>query len=53
MRIADYFKTGEPPPGLTDDERAYVDGIMAAYERWSASVPGWREPAETAAAPGG
>jgi hypothetical protein len=35
-RIADYLGTGKPPRGLTDEEKAYVDGLLQGFDQWYA-----------------
>ena len=31
-RMCAYLATGEPPPGLTIDEKTYVDDLWASYD---------------------
>jgi hypothetical protein len=53
QRRADYLATGEPPPGLTDEEKLQVDGFLQALDQLYAGQP--EMPCETTqplAAPG-
>jgi hypothetical protein len=38
QRRADYLATGEPPPALTDEEQAYVDGLLQGLDEWATSL---------------
>jgi hypothetical protein len=38
QRLADYLATGQPPPGLTDEEKAYIDGLQQEFDEWERSL---------------
>jgi hypothetical protein len=38
QRIADYLASRNPPPGLTDEEKAYVDDLQRGFDEWERSL---------------